>query len=120
MVSMDGAPDIGGVEAGVRPMEMLLMGLGGCSGIDIGLILNKQKLYPTDIRFKIQGERHKNQTPSLFETVHLEVFIDGELPAPKVKRAVDLSIQKYCSVAKTLQQANAKITYTTYLNNQEI
>lgn len=118
-VQIDGAPDIGGADLGARPMQLLLMGLGGCAAIDIGLILQKQKLVIDDVRMTINADRQKDATPSLFEKIHVDIFIDGDLPAAKVKRAVDLSLTKYCSVSKTLEQT-ADITYTIHLNKQQI
>ena len=118
-VQIDGSPAIGGADLGARPMELLLMGLGGCSSIDIGLILSKQKLVIDDMRLVINGHRTKDAVPALFDNIHVDVYLDGDLPGTKVKRAVDLSITKYCSVAKTLE-STAEITYSVYLNNEQI
>ncbi|QHT67200.1 OsmC family protein [Rhodocytophaga rosea] len=109
-VEMDGAPAIGGTNQGFRPMQMLLAALGGCSTIDIINILNKQKQNVEDIRITIDGEREPNVEPSLFQDIHVHFALKGDLSEEKVKRAVDLSMGKYCSVAKTLEKS-AKITY---------
>ncbi|MBL4703102.1 MAG: OsmC family protein [Flavobacteriales bacterium] len=118
-IQIDGAPDIGGEDLGVRPMQLLLMGLGGCSSIDISMILGKQKLVIDDLKLVIEATRKKDSIPSIFEHIHMKVYLEGDLPESKAKRAVDLSITKYCSVAKILE-STAKVTYSTYLNNKEI
>ena len=118
VIQIDGAPDIGGADLGARPMELLLMGLGGCSSIDIGLILGKQRLVIDDMKLTIEGNR-SDSVPALFENIHVLVDLAGELPISKVKRAVELSITKYCSVAKILEKS-ARITYSIQLNGQEI
>jgi putative redox protein len=91
-------------------MQMLLAALGGCSTIDIVNILTKQKQHVADIRITIDGEREPNVEPSLFRDIHVHFALKGDLSEEKVKRAVSLSMDKYCSVAKTLEKS-AKITY---------
>ena len=119
IVQMDGGPAIGGEGKGVRPMQMLLMGLGGCSGIDIVMILKKQKQSIENFSMTIDGERQKDVEPSLFETIQVNFELTGRLDPEKVKRAVSLSMDKYCSVAKTLEKT-AKITYSTIVNGEKI
>jgi putative redox protein len=109
MVQMDASPAIGGMNKGPRPMEMLIMALGGCSGIDIIQILEKQKIKVEDFRIRIEAEREKDAIPSLFKTIHINFFFKGDLDTGKAERAVSLSLEKYCSVAKTLE-STAKIT----------
>ena len=111
IVEIDGAPAIGGTNQGFRPMQLLLAAVGGCSTIDIVNILNKQKQVVEDIRISVEGEREPNVEPSLFRDIHVHFTLKGNLPDEKVKRAVDLSMGKYCSVAKTLEKT-AKITYS--------
>ncbi len=115
-VHLDGSPDIGGTNAGARPMEMLLMGLGGCSAIDIVLILQKQKQVIEDFNITINGERVPDATPSVFKTIHIEYNFSGDLDQNKVKRAIDLSMEKYCSVTAILEKS-AEITYSFTINN---
>lgn len=110
-LEMDGSPAIGGNNQGFRPMQMLLAALGGCSTIDIINILNKQKQPLADIKVAIDGEREPNVEPSLFRDIHVHFTLKGDLSEDKVKRAIDLSMDKYCSVAKTLEKT-AKITYS--------
>jgi putative redox protein len=110
-IEMDGSPAIGGTNQGFRPMQLLLAAVGGCSTIDIVNILNKQKQLVEDIRIVVDGEREPNVEPSLFQDIHVHFTLKGDLSDEKVKRAVDLSMGKYCSVAKTLEKT-AKITYS--------
>jgi putative redox protein len=110
-VHIDGSPDIGGVNAGARPMEMILMGLGGCSAIDIVLILQKQRQVIEDMSISIEAERVPNETPSLFKTIHVHYTFKGDLNIEKVTRAIELSMEKYCSVTAILNKT-AVITHS--------
>jgi putative redox protein len=118
-VEMDASPAIGGENLGVRPMEMLLCALGGCSGIDVITILKKQKLDPSGFSIKIDGEREQGKEPSLWKNIHAEFSFAGNLEPNKVIRAVELSMEKYCSVAKTLEQT-ATLTFSIMLNDKKI
>lgn len=115
VVNIDGAPDIGGHNAGARPMEMILMGLGGCSAIDIILILKKQKQVVEDFKIIIDGEREAGAVPSVFKKIHMNFIFKGDLNSDKVKRAIDLSVEKYCSVGAMLNKT-AEITYSFEIN----
>lgn len=119
VLNMDANPSIGGEGKGVRPMEMLLMALGGCSGIDVVSILRKQKQEVRSFSISVDGEREAGKEPSLFRIIHVVFTLGGELDPVKVKRAVELSMEKYCSVGKTLE-ATAKITYEICLNGNRI
>lgn len=110
-VHIDASPDIGGTNEGMRPMQLLLAAFGGCSSIDIINILKKQKQPLKDLKVTITGEREKDVVPSLFTEVHAHFKFYGELDPDKVQRAVSLGVEKYCSVAKTLEH-KAKITYS--------
>lgn len=118
-VHIDANPAIGGEGKGARPMELLLMGLGGCSSIDVISILNKQKQYPTDFKVEIDGEREQGKEPSLFQQIQVRFLVQGEVDPAKLQRAVSLSMDKYCSVGKTLEKT-ATITYTIELNGTKI
>jgi putative redox protein len=120
MVSLDTSPETGGDNFGVRPMQMLLLGLGGCSGIDIISILKKQRLKVDGFKAIIDGEREKDVEPSLWRKINIQFFLEGNMDADKAKRACQLSIEKYCSVAETLRRAGAKISWTVAVNNQLI
>lgn len=108
-----------GKVAGVSPMELLLMGLAGCSSIDIIAILKKQKINPKDLRVEVEGQREPDQVPSLFHKIDVVVHIAGEIPPEKAKRAVSLSLEKYCSVSKTLEYSS-QIFHSIFLNGNEI
>jgi putative redox protein len=110
-VNIDASPDIGGTNQGMRPMQLLLAAMGGCSTIDIINILKKQKQPLRDIKITVTGEREKDAIPSLFVEVHTHFRLYGNLDQDKVQRAVSLSVEKYCSVAKTLS-FKANITYS--------
>ena len=108
---MDASPDIGGTNKGMRPMQLLLAAMGGCSSIDIINILKKQKQDLKDIKITVTGERQKDALPSLYTEVHAHFKLYGNLDKDKAQKAVSLSVEKYCSVAKTLE-ATAKVTYS--------
>ena len=116
---MDGGENIGGHNKGVRPMQMLLMGLGGCSAIDIVMILKKQKQVIEDFEISIDGEREQGKEPSLWETVVVHFKLKGQIDIDKAERAVKLSMDKYCSVSKTLEPT-ATIHYKVVLNGNPI
>ncbi len=110
-INIDGSPDIGGHNAGARPMELLLMGLGGCSAIDITLILKKQRQKIDSFNIKVSAEREKTGDMNIFKSIHVHYALGGPLDQDKVKRAIDLSLEKYCSVAAILYKT-ATIDYT--------
>lgn len=107
---MDGSPAIGGKDLAFRPMQVLLTSLGGCSTMDVISILNKQKQDLRHIEISLDGEREAGVEPSLFRDIHVHFKLFGKVDPEKAKRAIDLSMTKYCSVAKTLE-ASAKISY---------
>ena len=110
-VHIDASPDIGGTNMGMRPMQLLLCGLGSCSAIDIINILKKQRQPLNDIKITVTGEREKDAVPSLFTNAHIHFKLFGELDPEKVQKAVSLAVEKYCSVARTLEKT-ATITYS--------
>lgn len=103
-VSIDASPAIGGENKGARPMELLIMGLGGCSGIDVINILKKQKIDLKNFKISIHAERDPDAIPSLFKTIEVTFLFDKDIDQNKAERAVSLSMEKYCSVAKTLEK----------------
>ena len=115
-LQMDGSPDIGGEGKGMRPMQLLLAGIGGCSAIDVILILKKQKQVIESFEVEVEGEREKIEYYSLFRDICLHFKICGQVDKDKAERAVKLSIEKYCSVSKTLEPT-AKISYKVSVNN---
>ncbi len=115
-VLTDASPKIGGEGQGMRPMELLLSGIGSCSAIDIIEISRKQKQDLADIQVQVQAERQADQVPSLFSKIHLHYQLFGEnLDEEKAQKAIQLSVEKYCSVARILEKT-AQITYSFELN----
>jgi len=112
---MDGATDIGGHVKGMRPMQLLLAAVGGCSAIDVILILKKQKQIIESFEVEVDGKREKIEDYNLFRDICLHFKIKGKVDLDKAERAVKLSIEKYCSVSKTLEPT-AKITYKVSIN----
>ena len=104
---------------GARPMQLLLIGLGGCSGVDVLSILKKQKQTVEELVMTIKGER-ANTVPSPWKTVHVVFDFKGNLEGSKCWRACSLSIEKYCSVAETLRLAGATITWEVNVNQMTI
>jgi len=106
-VVMDGAPDAGGRNMGFRPMEMMLLGLGGCSAFDVVMILKRSRENVTDCVVEIDAERAQTD-PKVFTKILMRYIVTGKaLDRKKVERAVNLSAEKYCSataiMAKTAQ-----------------
>jgi putative redox protein len=105
-VVMDGAPDIGGRNLGVRPMEMVLMGLGGCTAIDVMVILGKQRQPVEDCWIELSADRADVKAPKVFTKIHVHYVVKGKDLDPKqVERAVNLSAEKYCSVSAMLKSS---------------
>ena len=106
-VIMDGPPENGGRNMGVRPMEMLLLGLGGCSSFDVVHILQKGRHDIIDCETKISAQR-VDSVPKVFNKIHLHFIVTGRnLKESAVKRAVQLSAEKYCSASIMLEKAVA-------------
>lgn len=109
-VIMDGAPEAGGRNLGVRPMEMLLLGLGGCTAFDVVQILRKSRQSITNCVAEIEAER-ANQDPKVFTKIHVHFKVTGKgLTETAVARAVNLSAEKYCSASVMLGKT-AQITH---------
>jgi putative redox protein len=111
VMTMDIPADQGGHGNGVRPMQALLSALGGCSGVDVVMILNKQKETIEHYEMEIIGERAVGKEPALWETIHVVFKLKGSMTKEKAEKACALSIDKYCSVAATLRAAGAVITW---------
>ncbi|WP_049722478.1 OsmC family protein [Gilvimarinus polysaccharolyticus] len=110
-VVMDGPEDHGGRNTGVRPMEMLLLGLGGCSTFDVISILKKARQQVRDCRVNITAER-ADAVPAVFTKIHLHFIVAGdELKEKQVARAVELSATKYCSASIMLEGAGVAISH---------
>ncbi len=117
VVKIDTSMETGGVDFGVRPMQLLLMGLGGCSGIDILSILKKQRQEVKDFKIYIEGEREKTEGASLWKELVIVFELTGNIDQDKAEKACALSIDKYCSVAATLKGSGSDITWKVIVNN---
>ena len=102
-VILDNKSKTEGVVAGISPMELVLMGVAGCSSIDIVAILGKQKINPDSLRMEVHGLREEGEVPALFHTIEITIHLEGEDITPeKANRAAQLSYEKYCSVSKMI------------------
>ena len=102
---------------GSSPMELLLMGVGGCSAIDIISILRKQKLEIDSYKVEVEGKREEVSGAKPFKAMIVNVYLEGEIPPEKALRAAKLSFEKYCSVSITIQ-AGVDISYKVILNGE--
>jgi putative redox protein len=107
---MDASPDIGGGNEGMRPMQVLLAALGACGSFDLITILKKQKQELKDIKMTITGER-ESKVPAVYTEANVHFKLYGDLDEEKVKKAVTLAVEKYCSVAETMKPLT-KITHS--------
>lgn len=107
----------GGLGSGFRPMQTLLAALAGCSSVDVVMILKKQKQDLQGLEIEVDGEREEGKEPALWRTIDVNFKLSGDVDPQKAERAVELSMQKYCSVAETLRKAGAEIRYVIFVNN---
>ena len=114
-IRIDGAEEIGGKNGGVRPMELLLHSVAGCSGINVIWILEKMRLEPDAFRMELKADR-SDTPPKQFTHIHIHYAFEGDLPEQKVGRAIDLANDKYCSVTHSL---NAELTVSYSVNGVE-
>jgi putative redox protein len=109
-VVMDGPPESGGRDIGIRPMEMLLIGMGGCTAFDVVMILQRARQAVTDCVVEVSAER-SDEVPRVFKSIHVHFVVSGDdLSDKQVARAVQLSAEKYCSASIMLGKA-ADITH---------
>lgn len=104
---------------GASPMELLLMAVGGCNAIDIVSILKKQKQQIDNYHIEVEGKRKEVEQAKPFESIHVSVFLEGDIAPAKAKRAAALSFEKYCSVSLSLQGA-VEVTYEVHVNNEKV
>lgn len=110
-VVMDGPPDMGGRNLGVRPMEMMLLGMGGCTTFDVVHILKKSREAVSDCVAELSAERAESE-PKVFTKIHVHFIVRGRaLKEARVKKAVELSAEKYCSASIMLGNAGVEITH---------
>ena len=119
-VHIDAAEGIGGHNAGARPMELLLMGLGGCTAIDVILILKKQRQIVEDFQIRVSGDREKiegtEKTP--FIQINIQFELKGQIDGAKALKAIQMSMDKYCSATAQLEPSST-ITHTLVLNGEK-
>ena len=109
-ITMDGPPEIGGENLGVRPMEMLLLGVAGCTMIDVVTTLKKMRQELTHCETKLSAER-ADEHPKVFTDIHIQFIVKGkDLDPKKVEKAITLSAEKYCSASIMLGKT-ASITH---------
>lgn len=102
---IDGSPEIGGVNGGLRPMEMVLAAVATCSAFEVVSILKKQRQQLHDMRINVQGVREKKGTYKPFTVINVEFIVVGKVDQKKAERAADLAINKYCSAKASLDPA---------------
>ena len=101
----------GGDATGFRPMQLMILSLGGCAAVDVLTILKKQRQQVDDLRIDIEAERFHQPLPAPWQKAHLVFTIFGKVDMNKAEKAVEMSVQKYCSAAETLRLAGATITW---------
>ena len=117
-ITMDGPEDFGGSNAGIRPKELILIGLGGCTGSDVVSILSKKRVKIDDFEMNISAEVAETH-PQVFTTIHIEfVFYGNNIDPKDVERAIDLSQTKYCSVTAMLEKS-VKITHSFRIESEK-
>jgi putative redox protein len=119
MVNVDSRPEFGGDDKGASPMELVLMGVAGCSAIDMIGILKKQRQEITSFKAEVEGERVQVGEAQPFKDIHVVFYLEGEIKEDKAAKAAQLSFDKYCSVSKTLEPT-ATIHYKVVLNGVEL
>jgi putative redox protein len=112
-VQIDASEDIGGHNAGSRPMELLLMGLGGCTAIDVLLIMKKQRQIVEDLKISVSGEREKIEGTQMtpFRKINIHFKFTGNIQEDKAIKAIEMSMEKYCSATAQFS-SSAEITHS--------
>ncbi len=113
-VTVDGGANIGGVGKGMRPMELLLVSLAGCTSMDVVTILQKMRQPLENFRVEVNGERQPDVFPAVFEKIHVHFVASGKLSREKVERAISKSMDTYCSVSRMIEKV-ADITWSLEL-----
>lgn len=102
-IILDGSPKIGGINEGMRPMETLLSSLAGCSAMDVVSLLNKMRQPLEGLEIDVEGTRDEKNIPAVFTHIHLKFSLTGNLNENKVKKAIGMSVDQYCSVARMIE-----------------
>lgn len=97
-IKMDALPEVGGEDKAIRPKELLLSGLAGCTGMDVISILKKMKIEPQEFRVDVKAELSEDH-PKVFTKIHVHYYLKGDIASDKLERAIDLSQNKYCGVS---------------------
>jgi len=117
-IIMDGPPEAGGANAGIRPMEMILLGVGGCTAFDVMLILKKSRQQVDDCKVELEAQRADSE-PKVFTHIHIHFIVTGKSLSEKhVKRAIELSAEKYCS-ASIMLKSSVEITHDYEIHDNE-
>ena len=119
IVNVDARPDFGGNDMGPSPMELVLMSVASCSGIDMISILKKQRQEITSFKAEVEGQRVQVGEAKPFKNIYVTFFLEGTINEEKAQRAAQLSFEKYCSVAKTVEPT-ATIHYKVVLNGVQL
>jgi len=115
IVHMDGSPDIGGEDLGARPMQLVLMALGGCTSMDMLSMLKKMREEVKTYKVSVQADR-ATEHPMVFTKIHIHYTLEGKLKKENVEKAIALSMDKYCSVTHMLNKT-ATITHSYEIIN---
>lgn len=115
IVHMDGSPEIGGEDLGARPMQLVLMALGGCTSMDMLSILKKMREQVQAYKVTVDAER-ATEHPMVFTKIHIHYILEGNLKKENVEKAINLSMDKYCSVTHMLNKT-ATITHSYEIKN---
>jgi putative redox protein len=119
IVNVDNRSEFGGDDLGSSPMELVLMGVAGCSAIDMISILKKQRQEISSFKAEVEGDRVQVGEAKPFKDIHVVFYLEGPINEEKAARAAQLSFEKYCSVSKTLEPT-ASINYKVVLNGVEL
>ena len=119
IVDVDNRSEFGGDDLGASPMELVLMGVAGCSAIDMISILKKQRQEITSFKAEVEGERVQVGEAKPFKDIYVVFYLEGDIHSDKAAKAAQLSFEKYCSVSKTLEPT-ATIHYKVVLNGVEL
>ena len=119
VVDVDSRAEFGGSDLGASPMELVLMGVAGCSAIDMISILKKQRQEIKAFNAEVEGERVQVGEAKPFKEINVVFYLEGDIDPEKAKRAAQLSFEKYCSVTKTIEPT-ATVNYKVVLNNESL
>ncbi|MCK4353125.1 OsmC family protein [candidate division WOR-3 bacterium] len=111
-IIMDASRDVGGEDSGIKPMELFLVSLAGCTGMDVASLLIKMRVKINGLAIEVKGEREKEH-PKIFKDIELKYIVKGRnIEGEKIKKAITLSQDKYCSISEMLKKGGCKLTYS--------